>query len=158
MPFFEIFLAQIRVPRPRGDGDADGIRLRRKPQCVRAVKSERADIGGIEVVNPHDFALRGFDLRARKRNLHRANVGGIEKTPRVIRQAKNRRAARGRIGAHTLENAGAVMQPVRQDMDFGIAPFDEFAVEPDFAALILQRHRGRIIRRPRPQNRGRFAV
>ena len=45
--------------------------------------------------------------------------------------AEHRRAELGVVAAHAVEHAGAVVQPVREDVDLGVLPGDEISVHPD---------------------------
>ena len=47
-------------------------------------------------------------------------------------QPEDGRAVGGRVRPHPLEDAGAVLEAVRQHVHFCVAPGDEFSVEPDF--------------------------
>ena len=49
----------------------------------------------------------------------------------MIAVAEDRRAVLGLVAADPLEDAGAVVQPMRQDVDLGVLPGDELAVVPD---------------------------
>jgi hypothetical protein len=43
------------------------------------------------------------------------------------------------IGAFALEHTGGIMQAMRQDMDFRVAPGHHLAIEPDKAVTIIER-------------------
>ena len=45
--------------------------------------------------------------------------------------AEHRRAELGVVAAHAVEHAGAVVQAVREDVDLGVLPGDEFSIHPD---------------------------
>ncbi len=57
----------------------------------------------------------------------RRRVQAIE----VLAMAEHRRALVGLVAADALEDPGAVVQPVAQDMDLGVVPSDELAIHPD---------------------------
>src|SRR5581483_2811148 len=77
----------------------------------------------------------------------------------VLAQAEHGRTRAGRVAADALEHAGAVVEPVRADVDAGVGPVDELAVEPDLLGLLhpqemlvvggdIQRHRPREAHEP----------
>ena len=53
----------------------------------------------------------------------------------VVGEAEDRRAALGVVRADALEDARAVVQPVRADVDGRVRPVDQLAVHPDLARL-----------------------
>ena len=53
----------------------------------------------------------------------------------VVGQPEDRRAFGGLVAADALEHAGPVVEPVRADVDRGVAPVDELAVHPDLLGL-----------------------
>ena len=53
----------------------------------------------------------------------------------VVGQPEDGRALVGLVGADALEDAGAVVQPVRADVDPGVGPVHELAVHPDLLGL-----------------------
>ena len=54
----------------------------------------------------------------------------------MVLVAEDRGAARGLVGADALEDAGAVVERVRQYVDLCVLPGDEFAVHPDEVRLV----------------------
>jgi hypothetical protein len=50
----------------------------------------------------------------------------------MVGEPEDRRPGIGLVAANPLEHAGAVVEPVRTDMDLGVVPVDELAVHPDF--------------------------
>ena len=49
----------------------------------------------------------------------------------VIGEAEDGRPLRRVVAADALEDAGAVVEPMRADVDLGVVPVDEPAVHPD---------------------------
>ena len=49
----------------------------------------------------------------------------------MVAMAKHGRALLGLVAADALEDPGAVVQPVGENMDLGVLPSDELAVHPD---------------------------
>ena len=54
----------------------------------------------------------------------------------MVGQAEDRRALRRVVAADALEYAGAVVEPVRGDVDLRVRPVDELAVHPDLLGLL----------------------
>ena len=54
----------------------------------------------------------------------------------MVAQAEDRRAVRRVVAADALEYAGAVVEPVRGDVDLRVRPVDELAVHPDLLGLL----------------------
>ena len=50
--------------------------------------------------------------------------------------AEDRRAALGLVAADPLEDAGAVVEAVAENVDLGVVPGDELAVHPDPLGLL----------------------
>ena len=49
--------------------------------------------------------------------------------------AEDRGALLGVVGADALEDAGAVVQAVAENVDLGVVPCDELAIHPDVSAF-----------------------
>ena len=58
-------------------------------------------------------------------------LGRLLEPLEVLAVAEDRRAALGLIAADALEDAGAVVQAVAEDVHLGVLPGDELAVLPD---------------------------
>jgi hypothetical protein len=54
----------------------------------------------------------------------------------VVSEPEDGGAARGLVAADALEDAGAVVEPVRSDVDPGIGPVHELAVHPDLLGFL----------------------
>ena len=54
----------------------------------------------------------------------------------VVAVAEDRRPVLGVVGADALEDPGAVVQPVAEDVHLGVVPGDEVAIHPDELGLL----------------------
>ena len=54
----------------------------------------------------------------------------------VLPVAEDRGAGIGGVRADALEDAGAVVQAMTQDVDVGVVPRDELTVHPDVVGLL----------------------
>ena len=70
-------------------------------------------------------------LLAVERDRHVVQLGRLEQPVDVVGVAEDRRADLGVVAADALEDAGAVVQAVREYVDLGVLPCDELAVHPD---------------------------
>src|SRR4029077_18225127 len=117
----------------RDGGDGDGDRTFRGPHAERA-RVEEGDgpqVRRLELVDLHDLEARGGNRAPRIRNDEVVQLGRLVEALEVRVQPENRRAVVGRVRFHPLEDAGAVLQSVREHVHFRVAPGYEFAVEPD---------------------------
>jgi hypothetical protein len=79
---------------------------------------------------------RRAHLVARVRHGHVVHRGGALEPGEVVVQAEDRRAALGIVGADALEDRGAVVQAVRQDVHARVRPVDQLAVHPDLLGFL----------------------
>ena len=71
------------------------------------------------------------DLLGRVGQLEVVELGRLREPLEVLAVAEDRRAALGLVAADALEDAGAVVEPVAQNVDLGVFPSHELAVHPD---------------------------
>ena len=71
-----------------------------------------------------------------KRQLHVQEPGGVLQPLQVVGQPEDGRAVIGLVAADAFEDPGAVVEPVRADVDLRIGPVDELAVHPDLFGLL----------------------
>ena len=128
-------IAQVGAPLPARDRHVDrGIQRVQAHGAVAAV-GERADIARAQAVARDQLARRLAQLLVGVRQLHVEQLGRAAQALDVVGVAEHRRRAGGiqvrLVAAHALEHARAVVQAVRQDVDLGVLPGDEFSVHPD---------------------------
>ena len=128
---FNGVLAEIGAPGPGGDDKVDGIVGGGDSEFSGAIEGEGTDIAGAEFVFADDCALGGGDLFGGGGQGHPDDAGGVHQPLGVVGQAKNGGAIGGVIGAHAFKDAGSIMEPVREDVDFGVPPGDKRAVHPN---------------------------
>ena len=118
----------------------DGVAAWRDAELLRTDPGERTQIAGLERVGANHCFLGFDDFLVRERQLHLENLCRVEQPAGVFMQAEDRGAIDGVVGPYTLEDRHAVMQRVGQDMDLGIAPVHQFAIEPDVPVAVSHRH------------------
>ena len=124
-----------------------------------AVERDRPEVALVEAVDRDRLEARGAQLVDRVRELHVEELRRGLEPLEVVGEPEDRRAALGGVAADALEDAGAVVQAVRADVDPGIRPVHELAVHPDLLGLL---HVGPfpclecyVVRRRRPAARAR---
>ena len=124
-------LAQVGRPFPDGDRDVDlGVEREQAHRAV-AAEGDRADVALAHPVAGDRLQLRGGDLLAREGDRHVVELGRLEQAVGVLGVAEDRRPDLGVVTADALEDAGAVVQAVRQYVNLGLIPGDELPVHPD---------------------------
>ena len=108
--------------------------LGRDAHHLRAAPGDRAHIGIDKALALQGLAAGGVDLGDRVGDFHVEHFGRIEQPLGVLGELEDLAA----IGALALEDAGAIMQAMGQDMHLGVLPGDEFAVEPDHAFALIK--------------------
>ena len=68
--------------------------------------------------------------------LHVEQARRVDQALHVVGEAEHRGAVRRLVAANALEDAGAVVQAVRADVDAGIRPVHQLAVHPDLLGLL----------------------
>ncbi len=100
-----------------------------------ADERDRSDVALFEVIAAKGLERGFLDFLATKGHLHEVDPRRIEKPADVIAESKHSRAAIfGSVAADAFEDTEPVVQGVGENVNFGIRPIDEFAVEPDLFA------------------------
>ncbi|MNG06667.1 hypothetical protein D3C84_899230 [compost metagenome] len=102
-----------------------------QPQPHVADKGQRAQIAALQAVLAHHGAAGIIHLGLAVGHVHPVDLGGVEQAAGVLLQAEDAGPPGGVVGAHPLEHRGAVVQGVAHDVDLGILPGHQAAVEPD---------------------------
>ena len=125
-------VAEVAPPRPRRDRDVDRRVEREEAHRPVAAVDQRADVAGALAVAADQLERRLAQLLARERDVHVVHLRRLEQPVDVLLVAEDRRALRlGVVAADALEDAGPVVQAVRQHVDLRVLPRDELAVHPD---------------------------
>src|SRR5947199_8901463 len=91
---------------------------------------------------------RRAQLLERVGDRHVVEPGRAEQPVEVVVVAEDRRAELGVVGADALEDAGAVVEAVREYVDLGVLPGDEVSVHPDEVGLVHVNLLGAVRARP----------
>ena len=83
-----------------------------------------------------ELERRLAQLLAVERDRHVVELGRLEQAVDVVGVAEDRRADLGVVAADALEDAGAVVQAVREHVDLRVLPGDELPVHPDEVRLL----------------------
>ena len=129
-------LAEVGGPLPGGDRHVDRRVEREEPHRPVAAEDDRADVAGAEVVAADELERGLAQLLALERDRHVVELGRLEEAVEMIGVAEDGRADLGVVAAHALEDAGAVVQAVREYVDLRVLPVDELAVHPDEVRLL----------------------
>src|SRR5581483_10956176 len=113
-------LAQVGAPRPAHDHDVDGVAARMHAQLAIAVERDRAQVALGEPVRGDRVEAGLADLLDRVRKLHVEEVRRVLESLQVVAEAEHRGPALGLVAADSLEDAGAVVEAVRADVDAGL--------------------------------------
>ncbi len=124
-------VAEVRTPWPARDGDVDRARQRVEPHLAVAVVRDRSHVTRGQPGRAHRVLRRLHQLVDRVRNLHHHDLRGVEQPCDVLGETEHRRAPLGLVGADALEDARAVVQRVREDVNPRVRPRDELTVHPD---------------------------
>src|SRR5680860_204856 len=141
------FWRHVRRPAPSGDHYVHFQVICAQTHAFGAQKSHRAQVGFVQIVVTDSRTLSLVKLFFAERYFHIQNVGGPEQTIRMVFQAKNSRAVRSIVCAHSFKNAEAVVQGVSQDVDFGFTPGNHFTIQPDNAIAISHRHSSLLLKK-----------
>ncbi len=109
--------------------------------ALGTVEAHRADVGAGQLVLAHHVELRLAHRVVLEGDLHAEDLGRVDTAVGVLVEAENRRAALGRIGAHALEHAHAVVQGMGQHVHLGLAPRHQFPIQPDQTVAVVHCHR-----------------
>ena len=137
---FQAVLAEIRPPRPGRDRHAGRVVRHIESHVAVAHEHDGPDVALHQLVDADGFADGVGNLLFPERHRQQTDMRGGEQPVHVLVQAEDGRAPFALVAADALEGGQTVMQAVRQDMDLGVLPGYELAVQPDFLGF-LQRHR-----------------
>ncbi len=126
---------EIGRPLPDRDGEVNLVLLRRHAHHLAAAPRHRADIGVLQLHRLQDLQAGGIDLRDAVGDLEAEDLGGLHQPLVMLGHLEDLPL----IGALAFEHAGGIVQAVGQDMDPGVAPRHELAVEPDRSVAVVER-------------------
>ena len=136
MPFFLPSSPEIGAPGPDRDDDVDRRALRVEAHLAVSAEGERADVAAAQPV-PADQLLGGLaDLLEGVVERQVVELSRLGESVQVVLMAEDRRADFGVVAADSLEDAGAVVQAVSEDVHIRLVPGDELAVLPDQLGLL----------------------
>ena len=128
-------LAEVGAPVPGGDHHLDR-RLREQAHLAVAAEEERADVAGVEAVAPDQLVRRRPQLVELERHRQVVQLRRLLQPREVVLMAEDRGpGGLGVVGPDALEDAGAVVEAVAEDVDLGVVPCDELTVHPDRLGL-----------------------
>ena len=123
--------AEVGAPGPAGQVDLHGARERDHAGGAVAADHHGPEVAGLEPVLLDEVAAGGGELVEGVGDVHPVDATGDGESLQVGVEAEDGGAARGVVAANALEDGGAVLHGVREDVDVGIVPANEFAVAPD---------------------------
>src|SRR6202020_2780090 len=127
--------AEVRAPRPRGNGDVRRAGHGVQAHLAVAQVHERPYVAPIvDTVLPHQRS-GGLDQLVRsERDVDKEDLGRREQAVDVVAKPEHGHASWRRVCTDTLEYARAIVHGVREDMDGSVSPGDELAVHPDLVS------------------------
>ena len=126
---FDPLVSQIGPPRPGGDDHMNGVVGRIETHISQSDECQRPEITLLKIVDLDDIQNRLLDLFRSIGKRKTQNLPGIEESPDVLIQSKNRRAAiLQRVAADTLKVPGPVVEGMGQDMHLGLFPRNHLSV------------------------------
>ena len=131
----QTFFAQIFSPSIAGQVDLDGATDRIDAGLAVTAQNYRTNVAGTDFVDAQKVQSAVIQFLGVKRRFHAVNVGGVQQALDVFAQPKNGDALRRVVGADTFEDGGAVANDMREDVNLGVVPGDEFSVVPDLLGL-----------------------
>jgi hypothetical protein len=133
------FLAKVAAPGPDRDDHVDGVLLRKDPHGAVPDEGQRPDVAGVDLVHPDGLEDRLAELLAGEGAVHLEDVHRTEEPVNVLFQAEDRGTRVRLVAADALEDAGAVMQGVREHMHLRVVPGNELPVHPDLFRCLKHR-------------------
>src|SRR5262249_33178898 len=94
---------------------------------------QRADVAGLHLVGADRVEHGGAPAGEIQLVLHPVNLAGVDQPDEMFIEPEAGGALRRRVAARALEDAAAVMDDVRRDVNRRVLPFDEPAIHPDLA-------------------------
>ena len=131
----------IFAPGEVGDVNLDGRALGADADFAVAAEHDGADVAGRNTIGFNDIDHGCAKLFEVEGDLHAVDFGGVEQALHVLGETEDGGALRLSVAADALEDAGAVMDDVAQDVEGCVFPGDEVAVVPD-SGCGLDRHGG----------------
>ena len=116
----------------------DPVVLGRDAHHLAAAPRDRADIGVGVALGLHHEIGRGVDFGNAVGQLETKDLGRFDQPFGMFRQLENGTV----VNALTFEYTTCIVQAVGQHMDLGIAPRNQFAIEPDLAVAIIEGKHG----------------
>src|SRR5690606_5399016 len=98
---------------------------------AESVEDERADVSGLEAVDPQDLPARLHQLVDLVLPGDVVGERRAAQTVDVIAQAEDGGSLRRLIGTYAFEDGGPVVEGVGEEMDLGLFPGNQFTVHPD---------------------------
>ena len=124
-------LAEVDAPGEGGDDHVDRRVGRVETEVAVAAVGERPDVAGAKPVAADKLVGRLAQLLGAVGELEVVELGRLPQPRQVLAVAEDGGTALGLITADPLEDAGAVMQAVAEDVGRRLVPGHELAVLPD---------------------------
>ncbi len=133
--------AQVLAPFVAPDRDVDRVRERVDAEGAVAPVHEGPDVTGREAVRAHDLERRVAQRVDRVRDRHPVDLGRPEQAVEMVVEPEDRGAARRVVAALAFEDAGAVVQRMREHVNLRVREVHQLPVHPDLLDG-FEAHRG----------------
>jgi hypothetical protein len=108
---------------------------------MEAAVDERPEIAVLEFIGLDDVDAGLPEFIEGIRDLHAVDLRAVVQPAAMFIQPENRRASPGLIAAHAFEDPRAIVDCVREHVDFRVGEIDEPPVHPDLLDF-FERHSG----------------
>ncbi len=130
---FERARAEIGAPVPEDDRRVHRIWQRIDAERFVAAVDDRPDVARLHLVGANRVEHGALPAGEIERVLHPIDLHRVLEALHVGVETEAGRSARRGVAACAFEDAAAVMDHVRRDVDVRVLPLDEPAVHPDLA-------------------------
>ena len=143
-------VAEVGPPLPNRDHGVNRAVERVDTHLASAAENQRADVAGRQLVDLDRLVHSSSERLGRIGDFHVVLRSRALEPIQVVGQVKDARALIRLVRADALENARAVVQRVREDVNLRIGVIDEFSVEPNLVGLhgVVSLGRERIVSSP----------
>src|SRR5665647_1566246 len=131
----DALLAEVGAPRPHGDDRIHGRVHREDAHLPVPAEDQRADVAGLQAVGADHLVRGAHEFLEAVRHRHVVELRRALETPQMLAEAEHGRPFDGLVAADAFEDARAVVERVREDVDLGLAPGHKRAVHPDLLHL-----------------------
>src|SRR6185437_10590375 len=129
------FLAEIFAPFPAGKVDVDGAVVRIHASIAVAAEHDGPQVTGADFIFANQIETGLTEGIQRKGNIHAIDMSGVQQALHVLAETENRGSLGRLVTANALKDSGAVADNMREHVNGGLVPGNEFSVTPNLFGL-----------------------